>query len=254
MSQATALVTGASGGLGSAIALALAQDGHDIAVHYRSDRAGAERTGADVEAAGRRAVIVSADLAPTEPTELDRACVDLLARTTGALGATPRVLVLNASDQALTPWEHLDTAAWDALWQGTLRHQAALLRAYSEVAQPGSVVVTVGSIEGLRAAPDHTAYAVFKAALHHLTAAAAHELGPRGIRVVGVAPGLVDRPGLSQDWPSGAERWRAAAALGRPVTATEVAAAAAFLASSAASGITGVTLPVDAGWGASPGW
>jgi 3-oxoacyl-[acyl-carrier protein] reductase len=71
---------------------------------------------------------------------------------------------------------------------------------------------------------------------------------------VGVAPGLIDSDGLAQDWPEGVERWRRASALGRPVTASEVAATVAFLASPAASGITGTTITVDAGWSAAPGW
>ena len=254
MGGEVALVTGASGGIGSAIALALAADGLDIAIHYRADLVGAQRTAEAVHAHGRRSLLLPADLSPPDPSELDRTCEGLLIQASQAFGGPTRVLILCASDQRLTPWDDLDAAHWDDLWRSTLRHQAALLRAFAAVAAPGSAVVTVGSIEGLRAAPEHAAYAVFKAALHHLTAAAAHELGARGIRVVGVAPGLVERPGLSQDWSAGVDRWRAAAALGRPVTATEVAAAVAFLASPAASGITGVTLPVDAGWSASPGW
>ena len=72
--------------------------------------------------------------------------------------------------------------------------------------------------------------------------------------MVGVAPGLVERPGLADAWPDGVERFRAASALGRPVTPEEVAGAVAFLASPVASGITGTTLTVDAGWSAGPGW
>jgi 3-oxoacyl-[acyl-carrier protein] reductase len=90
--------------------------------------------------------------------------------------------------------------------------------------------------------------------LHHLTAAAATELGARGIRVVAVAPGLVAREGLEEAWPEGVERYRRASALGRPVTAREVAETIAFLASPAASGITGTTITIDAGWSATAGW
>ena len=116
------------------------------------------------------------------------------------------------------------------------------------------VIVIVGSIEGLRPARNHAPYSVMKAAKHHLVAAAAHELGGHGIRVVGVAPGLVEADGLAERWPDGYGRYMNASALHRPVSAQEVAATVAFLASPAASGITGVTLPVDAGWSAHPGW
>ena len=76
----------------------------------------------------------------------------------------------------------------------------------------------------------------------------------RGVRVVGVAPGLIERPGLAEDWPDGHGRWSQTVPLGRPVTPDEVAAAVVFLASRAASGVTGTTLVVDAGWSAAPGW
>lgn len=249
----TALVTGASGGLGRAIALALAGAGHDVAVHYRSDEAGADETSRAVVAAGRRPYAVRRDLALADPTALDRSCEDLLAEASGALGPLD-VVVLNAFPQDLTPWDELDTAAWDVVLDGGLRPTAALLHRAPDHLAPGGCLVVIGSIEGLRPAPGHAAYATAKAALHHLTRAAAYELGARGIRVVGVAPGLIDRPGLAGDWPEGVARWEAASALRRPVTADEVAAVVTFLASPAASGVTGVVVPVDAGWSASPGW
>jgi 3-oxoacyl-[acyl-carrier protein] reductase len=249
----TALVTGASGGLGRAIALALARSGHDVAVHYRGDPAGAGETARLVEEAGCRATTLHADLAVEDATALDRACEALLDACADAL-ATPDVVVLNAFPQDLTMWADLDTAAWDASHRGGLRPTAALLHRATDRMGPGGVVVTIGSIEGVRAAPDHAPYAVAKAALHHLTGAAASEVGRRGIRVVGVAPGLVHREGLEEAWPEGVERWRRASALGRPVTPEEVAATVAFLVSPAASGITGTMVPVDAGWSTSPGW
>jgi len=249
----TALVTGASGGLGRAIAVALAEAGHDVGVHYRGDPDGADGTAALVRGAGCRSATLHADLAVEGADDLDRACDDLLDACAAALG-TPEVVVLNAFPQGLVAWADLDTAAWDASHRGGLRPTAALLHRATDRMGAGGVVVTIGSIEGLRAAPAHTAYAVAKAALHHLTGAAASEVGARGIRVVGVAPGLVHREGLEEAWPEGVERWIRASALGRPVTSREVAATVAFLASPAASGITGTTVTVDAGWSSSPGW
>ena len=249
----SALVTGASGGLGSALAVALAEAGHDVAVHYRGDAGGAARTVARVEATGRRAVALHADLAIDDAADLDAACDALLDAAADALGPVGAV-VLNAFPQDHTDWDALDTAAWDAMHRGGLRPTTALLHRATARMTAGGVVVAVGSIEGFRPAPTHAAYAVAKAALHHLVAAAAHEVGARGVRVVGVAPGLVDREGLAQAWPEGVERWRRTAALGRPVSPEEVAATVAFLASPAASGITGTTVTVDAGWSAAPGW
>jgi 3-oxoacyl-[acyl-carrier protein] reductase len=249
----TALVTGASGGLGRAIAVALAQDGHDVAVHFRSDEVGAVETSRLVESTGRRAYAGARDLAIAEPAALDEAVEGLLDEVIAALGSLD-VVVLNAFPQDLTPWADLDAAAWASMLDGGLRPTAALLAAAGKRLSRGGVIVAIGSIEGLRPAAGHTAYAVSKAAVHHLTAAAAHELGPAELRVVGVAPGLIERDGLAQAWPDGVTRWERASALGRMVTPEEVAAVVAFLASPAAAAITGVTIPVDAGWSASPGW
>ena len=249
----TALVTGASGGLGRAVAVALAEAGHDVGVHFRGDAAGAAATAAQVEAAGCRAATLHADLAVEDAGALDHACDALLDACTSALEA-PDVVVLNAFPQDLTPWADLDTTTWDASHLGGLRPTAALLLRATARMGAGGVVVLVGSIEGLRAAPGHAPYAVSKAAVHHLTGAAASEVGRRGIRVVGVAVDQSGRDGLEEAWPEGVERFRGSSALGRPVTAVEVAATVAFLASPAASGITGTTVIVDAGWSTSPGW
>lgn len=249
----TALVTGASGGLGRVLALVLAEHGHDVGVHYRGDAEGAAAAVAEITASGCRAVALHADLAIADASALDAACDDLLDRCTAAVGA-PDVVVLNAFPQDHVEWDELDTAAWDDFHRAGLRPTTALLHRAAARLGEGGVVVVVGSIEGLRPTPTHTPYAVAKAALHHLTTAAAAELGARGIRVVAVAPGLVDRDGLAQAWPEGVERYRRASALGRPVTAREVAQTVAFLASPAASGITGTTVTIDAGWSATAGW
>jgi 3-oxoacyl-[acyl-carrier protein] reductase len=253
----SALVTGASGGLGREVASALARAGHDVVVHYRGDPDGAAATLAAVESAGRRGAALHADLDVERPAALDLACEHLLDRCAAALGEDPDVVVLNAFPQQVLAWDRLDAAAWDAFHRGGLRPTAALLhRAAARMTANGrgGVVVAVGSIEAWRATTGHAPYAVTKAALHHLVAAAAHELGPRGVRVVGVAPGLLDRDGLERDWPEGVARYRAASALGRTVTPQEVAATVVFLASPDASGITGTVLAVDAGWSAAPGW
>jgi 3-oxoacyl-[acyl-carrier protein] reductase len=248
----TALITGASGGLGQAICATLAQAGHDLVVHYSTDAASAEKLSAAVTAMGQQAWLAQADLAVPD---VEASAAGLVAESLDALGHLD-VVVLNASSQELTAWDDLDAATWDRLYTSTLRHTAVLLRVAAAAMDPTRkpAIVVVGSIEGERPAPGHGAYAVFKAATHHLVRVAAQELGPRGIRVVGVAPGLIDRPGLAEQWPDGFNRWAQATALRRPVSPAEVAEVIAFAASPHASGLTGITIPVDAGWSASPGW
>ena len=165
--RVTALVTGASGGLGSAIAAALAHANHDVAVHWRSDRAGAEATAAAVRATGRVA-IWSSDLAVTEAAHLDHLIADLLRRRDDhAFGASRR-----RRRQRLAPGRHRlgrprhrglgrDAETWrPAAWQ------ALIARGPLSMTHDG-VIVTIGSIEGFRAASGHSSYAASKAALHH---------------------------------------------------------------------------------------
>jgi 3-oxoacyl-[acyl-carrier protein] reductase len=95
---------------------------------------------------------------------------------------------------------------------------------------------------------------VAKAALVMAAKAAALEYGPLGVRVNSISPGLIDRPGLADDWPEGVDRWQRAAPLGRLGTPTDVANACLFLCSPLASWITGVDLTVDGGVSVNPHW
>lgn len=248
------LITGATGGLGQALVQSFT-DGHNkLALHYRTDEGMAALLVKQVQQAGAQACALPLDLAAPN---IDEAIRYFVAQVHNEIG-TPNIAVLNAADQQVTPWEELTATSWDEIYQTNFRSVAVLLhelaRGMEQITAQNRVIVLIGSVEGIRPAAGHAPYATMKAALHHLVLAAAHELGPRGMRVVGVAPGLIDRPNLAADWPTGVNRWNEVAALGRAVTATEVAAAVKFLASPTASGITGVTLPVDAGWSAHPGW
>ena len=112
----------------------------------------------------------------------------------------------------------------------------------------------IASIEGSRPAVGHAHYAVSKAGLIMHAKAAALELGPIGVRVNAVSPGVLAREGLDDDWPEGIARWVQRAPLGRLGTGEDVAQACAFLLSPESSFITGTDLIVDGGMSACPSW
>jgi NAD(P)-dependent dehydrogenase (short-subunit alcohol dehydrogenase family) len=236
-----ALVTGAGSGLGGAIALRFAEAGARVAAHYRASRTGAEALAERIGAG--RAIAIGGDLTK-EPDA--RA---LVARTVDAFGRLD-VLVNNAGaypmagilDMTPDQWDEVIAANLTSVFLGT---QAA---ARQMVAQGGGgALVNVTSIEADNPAPAHSHYNAAKAGAAMHTRAAAQELGPHGIRVNAVAPGLIWREGLEEAWPDGVARFLEAAPLGRLGRPEDVADACLFLASPAARWITGASLTVDGG-------
>jgi NAD(P)-dependent dehydrogenase (short-subunit alcohol dehydrogenase family) len=237
-----ALVTGASGNLGAAIVEQLADEGCDVAVHYRSSHPDALLR--NLSARGIRHLPVQADLADAASAI---ALVDRVVRELGPID----VLVDNAADQSVGSLDQLSAADWDAMLRATFLSAVHVTTRAAETMPSGGSIVTVSSVEALTAFPAHAHYAAAKAALVSYTRSLALELAPRGIRANTVAAGLIERTGLAQSWPQGHEWWTRSAPLARPVSAAEVARAVAFLAGEGASGITGALLPVDGGWSAS---
>lgn len=220
------LVTGASGGLGRALVRAFAAD-----IVVRQSRS-AERGD------------VAGDL-------ISDADVDRIVREIVADHGRIDVLVNNAADQMIgEPGPH-DAARWAAMLEATLLTAVRLSQACTPHMPSGSAIVNVSSVESSLAFPGRGPYAAAKAGLEAFTRSLAVDLGPRGIRANAVAPGLVERDGLSASWPEGHLAWTQQTPRGSIVSADEVAATVHFLAGPRASGISGVVLPVDAGWSAS---
>ena len=238
-----ALVTGGGQGIGAVIAQHFAAAGATVVVHYRDSHDGAESVQAAITADGGSATIFGADLTRSEQV---RTLVEHAIASHGRLD----VVVNNAGSYPLSPLLELAEDAWRAVVDANLTTVHLVTREAGRAMAAtgdGGAIVNIASIEGVVPAPMHAHYAAAKAGVLMHTRAAAQELGPLGIRVNAVSPGLIEREGLEAAWPEGVERWRQAAPLGRLGRAEDVAAACLFLASAEAGWITGVNLPVDGG-------
>jgi len=235
------LVTGSSSG----IARRLHAAGARVAVHYGTQRVAGEMLAREL---GERARVVHGDV----ERDAERLCADTIA----AFGRLDAV-VNNAGIQPVTPLLELSADDVREMLRVNVEGVVALTSAAARhiIARgDAGAIVNVASIEGLQPAAGHSHYAAAKSAVIMHTRAAALELGPRGIRVNAVAPGLIDRAGLADAWPDGVNRWQAACPLGRLGSTDDVADAVLFLLSDAARWISGTTLVVDGGMLARPTW
>ena len=237
------LITGASCGIGAAAARLFAQRGWDVAVNYRASRAEALALAAELSGLGRKAVPIQADISVPEGAE------QLVREAEAALGPLDAV-VCNAGT-ALVPDLFTETTVdqWRALMGVDLDGMFYTLR----TAVPGLVrrkrgaIVTVSSMWGITGGSCEAPYSAAKAGVIGLTKALAKELGPSGIRVNCVAPGVIDTAmngHLSPEELAALGEEAPLCRIGRP---EEVAQAIYFLASDQASYITGQVLPVDGG-------
>lgn len=244
-----ALVTGASGGIGRAIALRLSEAGASVALHFHRNAAAAAELAATIQAQGGRACALGADLRD------EAAVAQLFAQAQRELGAID-ILVNNAADQSVAPLPGMSLQAWREMMSSSLDSAflATQCAALSMGARGGGAIVNIASIEALAPAAGHAHYASAKAALLMFTRAAALEYGLLGVRVNAVSPGLIDRPGLDADWPEGVQRWQAAAPLGRLGEGADVADAVLFLSSNASRWISGSCLVVDGGVSTRSSW
>jgi len=233
LSGLVAVVTGSSGNIGAGIARRLQEAGASIVVHARIDAARLDPL------LGEQAAAVTGDVA--------RDAAAICATALDTFGRLD-IVVNNAGIQPVVALQAIGDDELAEMLRVNVQGVAAMTReGAAAMAAHGGAIVNISSIEGLQPAFLHSHYAASKAAVIMHTRAAALELGPSGIRVNCVSPGLIDAPGLDTAWPDGVARWHAAAPLGRLGEPADVADAVLFLASPAARWISGANLVVDGG-------
>jgi 3-oxoacyl-[acyl-carrier protein] reductase len=238
----TALVTGASRGIGAAIAKRLAAEGANVTVNYLNNADAAEQVVAAIQAAGGQARTMKADVG--DPA----ACAALVAETLQHFGRLD-ILVNNAAlaeaaTLAEVTEEHVDRHIATNV-KGTLFLSQAAARVFGD---QGGAIINISSIGTRSANPRFLVYAATKAAIELMTATMARELGERGIRVNAVAPGQIDTEMLRRNIPAEVLTANIARiSLGRLGLAEDIARVVAFLASDEARWITGETIHVSGG-------
>lgn len=235
-----AMVTGASRGIGAAIARRLDGAGARVVLVARD----ADALGAVAEDLSRDPVVLPADLSHTD--EVSRVASEAVELAGGV-----DVLVNNAAAAARRPLAETDAGLIDRLYAVNVRAPLLLIAALVPVmaGRGAGAIVNLSSVSGIRGAPHRVAYAATKGALDAATRTLAMELGPLGIRVNSVAPGVVDTNMWAENkkMPGVVASVEALTPLGRWATPEDVADVVAFLASDAARFVTGVTVSADGG-------
>lgn len=239
-----ALVTGASRGIGRDTALALAEAGAHVVLGVRTPGT-ADDVAAEIARAGGTSSAIELDA-----TRLDeaRAAIDAIAAEIGPID----ILVNNAGGGIDAPAIDVTEDDFDAVWALNVRSSFFLSQhVVRQLPASGGAIVNIASQAGLVALPGESSYCIAKAAVIHMTRCLAVEWGELGVRVNAVAPTFIETDGTAA--ALGDDAFRAdvverIAALHRIGTPREVSAAVVFLASPAASMITGQTLAIDGGW------
>jgi len=243
LSGRNAMVTGGASGIGRAICLRLAREGTDVAV-LDLDQAGGRQVADEVGALHRRAVAVEADVASAASVA---AAVE---RVHAALGPV-HILVNDAGIAGLVPLQDMSEEQWDRMIAVHLKGAFNCTRTIlgDMLATGWGRIVNVSSVAGLSGAPELVHYSAAKAGLIGFTKALAAEVGPRGITVNAIAPGLIDTPLLQRSgWPDSLTRAIIAQnPIKRIGTPEDIAAACAYLVSEEASYVTGQVLSPNGG-------
>lgn len=236
------LITGGDSGIGRAVAIAFAREGADVAISYLNEHEDAEETAGFVRAAGRRALLIDGDIGD------EGHCEELVRRTIDELGGLD-VLVNNAAFQRThDKLEDFTREEIETTFRTNIQSMFFLAKAAARHMKPGSSILNTTSIQSDKPSPQLLAYATTKGAISNFTANLAQLLAPQGIRVNAVAPGPVWTPLIPATMPAEkAAHFGEDSPFGRPAQPAELAGAFVFLASDAATYVSGAILPVTGG-------
>jgi 3-oxoacyl-[acyl-carrier protein] reductase len=245
LSGKVAIVTGASKGIGAAIAKHLAAEGAAVAVNYASSKAGADKVVAEITRAGGKAVAVQADVA--KKADVDR----LFAEAKKALGGLD-ILVNNAGVYEFLPLEQVTEEHFHRQFDlNVLGLILATQAAAKQFDSKGGSIINISSVASTATPATGSVYSASKAAVDAATKSLAKELGPRGIRVNAINPGMVETEGTrsagitESDFRKQVEAQTPLGRIGQP---QDIAAAVVFLASGDSAWITGETFVVAGGY------
>jgi NAD(P)-dependent dehydrogenase (short-subunit alcohol dehydrogenase family) len=247
-----ALVTGASRGIGRAIALRFAAEGANVIVNYMEDEAEADSVVREIRSHSLRAEKVRADVGISGDV---RHMVEFALATFGQID----VLVNNAGKGLTKPFATITEEEWDRLMSVHLRGVFLATQLIGERmrAKGGGSIINISSVAGRAALPNRVMYSMAEAAKNMFTQALACEWASEGVRINCIAPGTILTPLVRENFEKGlldGERVLERTPLKRFGEPYEVASVAAFLASKEASYITGQTIYVDGGWTSWGGW
>jgi len=245
LSGKTALITGASSGIGAATAIIFSQLGAHVAIAYHQNQKGIEEVQRGIAAAGGKAIVIQADVRQSNQVRA------LVTRATDQLG--PIDILVNNAGSLVQRMKILETteARWDEIMNLNLKSAMLCSQAVAKsmMERKSGAIINVVSIAGRNGGgPGAGAYATAKGALITFTKSLAKELTPFGIRVNGVSPGVIDTPFHEAfSTPEMIRGFVAQIPIGRMGKSAEVAKVIAFLASDAASFVAGETIEANGG-------